>query len=129
MQSPRNALLYGLGVWLGLVVISLILLPAEGKNEALYESIKLSTLVGVTLALTVRYLGQISGGSFREGAVVGIAWAAIAIVLDLVLFALGAFNIGLGVYFSDVASSYLVIPIVTTLTLGFLRRKSVAAVS
>jgi hypothetical protein len=122
MQSPRRALLYGPGVWLGLVVISLILLPAEGKNEALYESIKLTALVGVTLTLTIRYLSKVRGSSLGEGALVGVVWAAIVVALDLVLYAFGAFNIGLDVYFSDVASSYLAIPVITTLAMGYLRR-------
>jgi hypothetical protein len=122
LQSPKRALLYGLGVWMGLVVISLILLPAEGKHEALYESIKLSTLVGVTLALTIWYLRNVSDSSFVEGLLVGAIWVLTVIALDLALFLAGAFNIGLDEYFTDVASSYLAIPIITTLAMGFLRR-------
>ncbi len=127
MQSPKHALLYGLGVWVGLVAISLVLLPAEGKNEALYESIKLSALVGVTLGLTILYLTRNPLGTVTEGLLLGFGWAAIAVALDLVLYATGAFNMGLGDYFVDVASSYLAMPVVTTLALGFLARKSVGA--
>jgi hypothetical protein len=123
LQSPKRALLYGLGVWVGLVVISLVLLPAEGKHEALYESIKLSTLAGVTLALTIWYLREVNGSSFGEGLLVGAIWAAIVIALDLALYFAGAFNIGLGEYFTDVASSYLAIPVITTLAMGFLRHR------
>lgn len=124
LQSPKRVLIGGLGVWVGLVVISLILLPAEGKHEALYESIKLSTLVGVTLGLIIWYLRGARNGTAVEGLVVGLVWAAIVIALDLLLFALGAFNIGLGVYFTDVASSYLAIPITTTLTMGYLQPRT-----
>jgi hypothetical protein len=123
MQAPKRALVYGLGVWLGLVAISLILLPAEGKHEALYESIKLTVLVGVALAFAIRYLTRESGVSFREGALVGVVWAAVAIVLDLALFAAGAFNIGLATYFSDVASSYAVMPVIAAPVMGYLQRK------
>lgn len=124
LQSPKRVLIGGLGVWVGLVAISLILLPAEGKHEALYESIKLSTLVGVTLALIIWYLREVRNGTIVEGLVIGLIWAAMVIALDLVLFALGAFNIGLGVYFTDVASSYLAIPITTTLTMGYLQPRA-----
>lgn len=123
MRSPKHAVLYGIGVWVGLVLISLILLPAEGKHEALYESIKLSALAGVTLGFTIRYLSRPGGGSLGEGVLIGLVWAAVTIALDLVLFALGAFNIGLGTYFTDVASSYLAMPVITTLAMGYLRRK------
>jgi len=125
MQSPKHAVLYGLGVWVGLIAISLVLLPAEGKNEALYESIKLSSLVAVSLGFTILYLTRNPATSVVEGLLVGLGWAVIAIALDLVLYAAGAFNIGLGAYFSDVASSYLAMPVVTTLAMGFLGRKAV----
>lgn len=124
LQSPKRALLGGLGVWVGLVAISLILLPAEGKHEALYESIKLSTLVGVTIGLIIWYLRAVRVGSFVEGLVVGLVWAAVTIVLDLVLYSVGAFNISLTEYFTDVASSYLAIPIATTLVVGFLQPRT-----
>ena len=124
LQSPIRALLGGLGVWVGLVAISLILLPSEGNHEALYESIKLSVLVGVTLGLTIWYLRGVRDGSFVEGLLLGVGWAVIAMALDLALYFLGAFNIGIGVYFTDVASSYLAIPVVTTLALGFLRPRA-----
>lgn len=129
VQSPKGALLGGLGVWVGLVAISLILLPAEGKHEALYESIKLSTLVGVTIALTIWYLRAVRAGSFVEGLVVGLVWAAITIIADLALYFAGAFNISLTEYFTDVASSYLAIPIATTLVVGFLQPRTTPVAS
>ncbi|HET8641324.1 MAG TPA: hypothetical protein VFM37_05275 [Pseudonocardiaceae bacterium] len=129
VQSPKRALLGGLGVWVGLVAISLILLPAEGKHEALYESIKLSTLVGVTIALTIWYLRAVRAGSFVEGLVVGLVWAAITIIADLALYFAGAFNISLTEYFTDVASSYLAIPIATTLVVGFLQPRTTPVAS
>lgn len=129
VQSPKRALLGGLGVWVGLVAISLILLPAEGKHEALYESIKLSTLVGVTIGLTIWYLRAVRAGSFVEGLVVGLAWAAITIIADLALYFAGAFNISLTEYFTDVASSYLAIPIATTLVVGFLQPRTTPVAS
>lgn len=127
VQSPKRALLAGLGVWVGLVAISLILLPAEGKHEALYESIKLSTLVGVTIGLAIWYLRGVRTASFVEGLLVGLGWAAVVIALDLLLYFAGAFNIGLGEYFTDVASSYLAIPIVTVLIFGYLRPRTAAS--
>lgn len=124
MQSPKHAILYGVGVWLGLVAISLILLPAEGKHEALYESIKLSVLVAVALWFAIRYLSRYPSADLREGALVGVVWVAVSITLDLALFATGAFNIGLAEYFSDVASSYAVMPIIAAPVIGYLQRRS-----
>ena len=126
MQSPKHALRYGLGVWLGLVVVSLVMLPFETGNEALYESGKLVGLVGLVLGFAIRYLTLNRATTLREGLLVGVGWAAVSVALDLVLYAAGAFTIGLGVYFSDVASSYLAMPVITALAFGYLARKPAA---
>jgi len=59
MRSPRRVLLYGLGVWIGLVVVSLVLLPFEDANNALYESVKSSALVAIALGFTIRYMRRV----------------------------------------------------------------------
>ncbi|MEV4417822.1 hypothetical protein [Catellatospora sp. NPDC049609] len=119
MRSPR-VLGYGLGVWLGMVAISLLLLPAEGKHEALYESIKLTTMVGLVSGFAIRYLYRRPTATGPEGVLVGLLWAAVTVAGDLGLYLGGAFNIGLDVYFTDVASSYAVLPVITGLILGLL---------
>jgi len=120
MRSPRRVLLYGLGVWIGLVVVSLVLLPFEDANNALYESVKSSALVAIALGFTIRYMRKATETSLGEGVLVGLVWAVMAVALDLVLYLLGAFTIGIAEYFSDVASSYLIIPIVTVLAMTYL---------
>ncbi|MEV0458509.1 hypothetical protein [Catellatospora methionotrophica] len=122
MRSSR-VLGYGLGVWLGMVGISLILLPAEGKHEALYESIKLTTMVALVLGFAVRYLRKRPDAAGPEGVLVGLVWAAVTTAGDLGLYLGGAFNIGLDVYFTDVASSYSVMPVITGLAIGLLAPK------
>ncbi|WP_155373576.1 hypothetical protein [Catellatospora vulcania] len=122
MRSSR-VLGYGLGVWLGMVGISLILLPAEGKHEALYESVKLTTMVALVLGFAIRYLRRRPEAAGPEGVLVGLVWAAVTTAGDLGLYLGGAFNIGLDVYFTDVASSYSVMPVITGLAIGLLAPK------
>ncbi|WP_144124616.1 hypothetical protein [Catellatospora sichuanensis] len=122
MRSSR-VLGYGLGVWLGMVGISLILLPAEGKHEALYESIKLTAMVALVLGFAIRYLRRRPEAAGPEGVLVGLVWAAVTTAGDLGLYLGGAFNIGLDVYFTDVASSYAVMPVITGLAIGLLAPK------
>ncbi|MDI1462665.1 hypothetical protein QEZ54_16955 [Catellatospora sp. KI3] len=111
----KRVVVYGCAVWAALVAISLILLPAEGKHEALYESIKLTVLVAAVLGCTIRYLFHRPTLTPVTAALAGAVWAAVCVALDLVLYAAGAFNIGLDVYFADVASSYLVMPVITAM--------------
>ncbi|MEU7820442.1 hypothetical protein [Catellatospora sp. NPDC049133] len=128
MRSSR-VLGYGLAVWLGMVGISLILLPAEGKHEALYESIKLTTMVALVLGFAIRYLRKRPTAAGPEGVLVGLVWAAVTTAGDLGLYLGGAFNIGLDVYFSDVASSYAVMPVITGLAVGLLAPKPTGILS
>lgn len=123
MQSLKRVILYGIGLWLLLVAVSLILFSLEERDDALFESVKFIVLAGSTVWLTVLYLRKVIKSSLGEGLAVGVTWLAIGVLLDMVLFSLGLFNIGLGDYFKDVASSYLIMPIVTTLILHFLRAK------
>lgn len=127
MKAPARALLYGLGVWGSLVGISLVLLPVEGRSQALYESVKLTGLVGAGLGFSIRYLLRHPALPVRAGALVGLVWAVLCVGLDLCLYAAGAFTIGLGAYFADVASSYLVLPVVSALTIGLLARRAPGA--
>jgi|GEM_PF-2009457 len=124
MVRLRRALPYGAGIWVCLVVVSLVLLPLEDANEAVHESLKSCALVGIVLAFTVRRLSRPVPADrppgMVDGLVTGLVWAAVAVLLDLGLFLLGAFNIGLGAYFADVASSYLVIPVTTAIVAGYL---------
>lgn len=128
MKSSR-VLGYGLAVWLGMVGISLILLPAEGKHEALYESVKLTTMVALVLGLAIRYLRKRPMATGPEGVLVGLVWAAVTTAGDLGLYLGGAFNIGLDVYFTDVASSYSVMPVITGLAIGLLAPKPTGILS
>ena len=123
MRSLRRVPLYGLGLWIGLVAVSLVLLPFEGGQDALYESVKSTALVAVVLGFTILYMRRSPERSFGlgEGVLVGTLWAAVVVALDLVLYLLGAFTIGLAEYFTDVASSYLAIPVITALAMSFLR--------
>ncbi|MBV1852814.1 hypothetical protein [Catellatospora tritici] len=116
----KRVVVYGCAVWAALVAISLILLPAEGKHEALYESIKLTVLVAAVLGGTIRYLSHRPTLTAVSAALVGAGWAAVCVALDLLLYASGAFTVGLDVYFTDVASSYLVMPVITALTMPWL---------
>ena len=95
---------------------------AAGRRQRLHESLKSLGLVAATIAFTILYLRKVTAGSFGDGLGVGIVWTVVVVALDLVLYLLGAFNIGLGEYFTDVASAYLVIPVVTVLIMGYLRR-------
>ncbi len=121
MQSPKLALLYGITIWVSLIVASLLLQVAETGASPLFESMKFIVLAMLAVTLTTLYVKAVKQASAAEGVLVGTIWMAITISLDLALYALGLFNLSVGAYFQDVASSYLIMPITGLVIMGSLQ--------
>ena len=128
MQSPIRALLYGIAiwfVWVSLVVFSAELLPIGIVGSALFVSMQMIALAALVLGFTIFYLRKVGEGSFGEGILVGLGWAVIMIALDLAhSVVMPGMVPDLGTYFATIVPSYIVVPIITTLTVGFLERRS-----
>ncbi len=123
MQSPKRAMLYGIGVWLLLVAVSAILFSLEKRDDTLFESVKFISLAAIVVGFSTAYLRTLKKSSVNEGVIVGALWSVIVVVLDLGLYAFGLFNISLFDYFKDVASSYIVMPVVGGIMMSSLRGK------
>ena len=128
MQSPIRALLYGIAiwfVWVSLVVVSAKLLPTEISGSALFVSMQMVALVALVLGSTILYLRRVGDGTFEEGLLIGLGWVAVMIALDLAHSVVHPDMVSLdsGTYFATVVPSYVVVPIITTLTLGYLERR------
>ncbi len=128
MQSPIRALLYGIAiwfVWVSLVVASAELLPTEIVGSALFVSMQMAALAALVLGFTVHYLRKVGAGSFGEGLLVGLVWVVVMVALDLAHSVVMPEMVpDLGDYLATIAPSYIVIPIITALTVGFLERRS-----
>ena len=129
MQSPIRALLYGIAiwfVWVSLVVVSAKLLPTEISGSALFVSMQMVALVALVLGSTILYLRRVGDGTFEEGLLIGLGWVAVMIALDLAHSVVhpGMVSLDTGTYFATVVPSYVVVPIITVLTLGYLERRS-----
>ena len=129
MQSPIRALLYGIAiwfVWVSLVVASAQILPTEIVGSALFVSMQMVALAALVLDSTVLYLRKVGEGSFEEGLLVGLGWVVIMIALDLAHSVVHPQMVTLdtGAYFATVVPSYVILPIITTLTMGYFERRS-----
>src|SRR4051812_15649727 len=92
--------LFGVVLWLIPFAVSFVIFPIHDSDRSLFES--LITLVGVTGAVVASYLifRTARHASLRDGLTVGLAWAAISIVLDLPVFLL-VFHMGVLNYAED----------------------------
>ena len=129
MQSPIRALLYGIAiwfVWVSLVVASSQILPAEISGSPLFVSMQMVALATLVLGSTILYLRKVGDGTFKEGLLVGLIWVVIMIALDLAHSVVMPEMVppGIGAYFATVVPSYVVVPIITTPTIGYLERRS-----
>jgi len=122
-------LLYGIAiwfVWVSLVVFSAQLLPAEISGSALFVSMQMVALAALVLGLTVLYLRKVGRSSFGEGMLVGLVWVVVMIAIDFAhSVVMPAMIPDFGAYIAAVAPSYVVVPIITTMTMGYLERRSV----
>ena len=134
MQSPIRALLYGIAIWLvwvSLIVASAQILPTGISGSALFVSMQTVALAALVLGSTVLYLRKVGEGSFGEGVLVGLSWVGVMIALDLAHSVIHPQMVTLntGTYFATVAPSYVVVPIITTLTMGYLERRPLKPIS
>jgi hypothetical protein len=128
MQSPIRALLYGIAIWflwVSLVMFSAEILPTGISGSALFVSMQMVALAALVLSFTILYLRKVGAGSFKEGVLVGLGWVVVMIALDLAHSVVMPEMVpDFGAYFTTVVPSYIVTPIITTLTMGYLERRS-----
>jgi hypothetical protein len=129
MHSPIRALLYGIAiwfVWVSIIAASAQILPAEISGSPLFVSMQMVALAGLVLGSTILYLRKVGDGTFKEGLLVGLSWVVIMIALDLAHSVVMPEMVppSIGAYFATVAPSYVVVLIITTLTMGYLERRS-----
>ncbi len=128
MQSPIRALLCGIMiwfVWVSLVVFSVQILPTEISSSPLFVSMQMVALAALVLGSTILYLRKVGEGSFKEGLLVGVDWVIVMIAIDLAhSVVMPAMVPDIGAHFATVVPSYVILPIITTLTMGYLERRS-----
>jgi hypothetical protein len=128
MQSPIRVLLYGIAiwfVWVSLVVTAAQVLPAGIVGSPLFVSMQAVALATLVLGSTILYLSKVGEGSFKEGFLVGLGWVVVMIALDLAHSVLMPGMVpDIGAHLAVVAPTYVVVPIITTPTMGYLERRS-----
>lgn len=103
----------GVALWLVPFLVAVVLFGVRADNRALFES--LITVTGVTCAVAAAlwYFHDRAGGGPREGGLLGAAWPAISILIDMPIF-LVALQMALPDSVADIALTYLAFPVITT---------------
>jgi hypothetical protein len=128
MQLPIRALLYGIAIWfawVSLLVAPAELLPAGIVGSALFVSTQTVALATLALGATILYLRKVGDSTFEEGFLVGLGWVVIMIAIDFAHSVVMPDMVpDVGSHFATVVPTYVVLPIITTLTMGYLERRT-----
>lgn len=110
-MNVRRVLWLGVALWAIPFLVASLIFGIRSGNRALFESI--ITVVGVWSAVIGGLLYFRTGPrSALMGLQVGLAWAAISILIDLPIF-LAVFRMPLAEYAADIALTYLCFPAIT----------------
>ncbi|MBM9577698.1 hypothetical protein JWG45_11220 [Leptospira sp. 201903070] len=113
---------YGIIVWVIPFVLAIPLFQLLGSNRLFFKSI-----LGVILALTVvvfwgLYLRTVNSDFQKHSYSASVLWLVLSIVPDLLAFIIG-FKMNAFTYFTEIAISYLVIPVILIGSSWILDRK------
>ena len=126
MQMPIRAPLCGVAiwfVWVSLLVASAELLPAGIVGSALFVSMQMVALATLALGATILYLRKVGDSTLEEGFLVGLGWVVIMIAIDFAHSVVMPDMVpDIGSHLATVVPTYVVLPIITTLTMGYLER-------
>ncbi|MCK6600542.1 MAG: hypothetical protein L6Q77_01840 [Bacteroidetes bacterium] len=102
--------LFGFYLWIIPFVAAIPLFQLLSDHRIVFKGIMGVVMTLTTAVLWTRFLKKIPAVSVKEAVQVSLLWMTMSIVPDLFAFILG-FNMEVSVYFSEIAVSYLVIPI------------------
>lgn len=117
MNKFIKIVIYGIVIWLVPFIVSFAFVDSLGNftiPETFFKSIMVVVGALTGVVLSVSYFSCVKKNYFGEGVVIGIAWLAINLSLDLAMVYGGFFKMTPAQYFTDIGLRYLSIPIYTT---------------
>ena len=124
MNKSLRIVLFGFLSWLVPFVASIFFFSPEGglvSDVFLFKTIMIVVGSATAAVLFVLHFRNVKQEFLKEGIVIGVAWFALNIVLDiLVLLPLTGTDIP--TYFAQIGARYLVLPIMAA-TIGFVAEK------
>ena len=123
MNKYLKVVLLGFLTWLLPFAVSFLVFPLRASQRPFFETIMAVVVAVTAVFFTVLYLRQVKAGFLKEGALVGVAWFVINIVIDLPLFLLESpMQMSFTDYMMDVGLTYLIYPVVG-IGVGYLLEK------
>ncbi|HAD11607.1 MAG TPA: hypothetical protein DCF33_04120 [Saprospirales bacterium] len=112
-MNIKDLLFYGFLTWLIPYGISFLFFKPGGELAVSYDLFKSIMIVVASITgsyCLFRYFKSVNQNYVKEGLVVGVAWFALNIVLDVVAL-LPIMKVSFGEYFISIGLRYLIIPV------------------
>lgn len=114
MNKTLKLILYSILMWFVPFLVSFLIYPLKQSTNPFFESIMPVVITATVVVLTISYFKHQDKDFLREGAIIGISWFAISILIDLMMFLPPSpMHMGLSDYMMDIGFTYLIIPVVT----------------
>ena len=120
-QMLTKNLWFGLLSWLIPFVVSFLFYKPGGELVVPYATFKSTIMVVGTLSgcyLMIRYFKYVSDDFIRNGAIVGLSWLAVNLILDTVIL-IPIMKTTFANYFMTIGISYISIPVIS-IAMGYL---------
>ncbi len=114
MNKYLKIVLFGFSIWLIPFAVSMLIFPLRAGQRPLFESIMPVVIVAWTVFFSVFYFSKRLGNYLKDGIVIGLAWLAMSILLDLIVFSALGIGMPMRDYAADIAVVYLMIPAITS---------------
>jgi len=113
MKSWKQALGYGLLVWLIPFAIAFSAFGLKKSWPSLFESIMAASLCLVVVTFSLLYFRCHEAATAGEGLKLGLLWLAISVAIDLPLMLSPPINYTPAEYLADIGLTYTMIPMIT----------------
>ena len=114
MPKYRRLVGYGFLIWLIPFVVSFIIDPLKDEYPLLFDSIMPVVISIIAVIFSIIYFKKIDINFVKEGALIGLIWFAISIIIDLIMFLPeSSMQMTFENYMMDIGVTYLIIPVIT----------------
>lgn len=112
-MNYKLAIVYGVAIWVGIFVVSMLAFPLHTNERPLFESIMPIASTIITVIFSILYFKKIEKDYIKIGTYLGVIWLMINIIIDLLMFMEGPMKMPFVDYIKDIGLTYLLIPVIT----------------
>ena len=114
MKNWSKIVLSGFLLWAVIFGLSYLFFPLELKDNPVAEPLVAVSITVVSVLFSIFLFKNVSNNYLKTGIQVGFVWMIQCILLDLPLLTFAPLSMTIGYYLKDIATTYLIIPIVTS---------------